>query len=85
MKTVDGVYQNGVIRLDHPPAGIPDNSPVLVTFLSPGVVDLQSRGITPAQADELRQQLATFADDWDSPEMDDYDDYDASRRRLEPR
>jgi len=85
MKTVEGVYQDGVVKLDHAPDGVPNNSPVFVTFLSPGTVDLRARGVTSDQAKELRDRLATFADDWNSPEMDDYDDYDASRRRLETR
>jgi len=29
--------------------------------------------------------LASFAEDWDSPEMDVYDDYDAAKARLEAR
>ncbi|MBC8181081.1 hypothetical protein H8E88_08155 [candidate division KSB1 bacterium] len=36
--------------------------------------DLQTRGIDKKQAAELRARLATFAEDWDSPEMDIYDE-----------
>jgi hypothetical protein len=49
-----------------------------VTFLESGFVDLWARGIDEAQAIELRARLATFAEDWDSPEMSIYDDYDTS-------
>lgn len=33
--TIEGVYQDGKIELDTPPAGIGDGTRVLVTFLSP--------------------------------------------------
>lgn len=56
-----------------------DGTTVLVTFPSTGPIDLQSRGIDPAQAAEIRGRLATFAEDWDSPEMSVYDDYDNAK------
>ncbi len=43
---------------------------------------LQSYGISPAQAAELRASFATFAGEWERPEMDVYDDYDAAKARL---
>ena len=45
-------------------------------------VDLRSRGITRAQAAELRARLGAFAEDWDSPEMDLYSNYDAHNAKL---
>jgi hypothetical protein len=36
-------------------------------------VDLRSRGITEAQARDLRARLKTFAEDWDRPEAAVYD------------
>lgn len=30
---------------------------------------------------ELRARLESFAEEWDSPEMDAYNDYDAARAR----
>ena len=47
--------------------------------LESGSVDLQSRGIDVGEAAELRANLARFADDWDSPEMAVYDNYDAAK------
>ena len=44
-----------------------------------GQIALQVRGIDEAQAAELRARLSAFAEEWDSPEMDLYDDYDAAR------
>ena len=46
-------------------------------------VSLSDYGISPAQAAELRASLATFAGEWERPEMDVYDDYDAAKARLE--
>jgi hypothetical protein len=83
LKTVEGVYRNGLIELAERPADVSAGTRVLVTFLAPGVVDLEQRAIDTAQAAELRARLAPFADDWDSPEMAVYDDYEANRRELE--
>ena len=41
--------------------------------------DLESQGIDKEQAHILRSGLATFSDDWDSPEMSIYDNYDAAK------
>jgi|LakMenEpi03Aug12_release.lakeMendotaPanAssembly.Ray.scaffolds.fasta_scaffold836017_1 hypothetical protein len=38
-----------------------------------GSIDLQSRGINPEQAANLRARLQSFTEDWDCPEMDVYD------------
>lgn len=50
-----------------------------------GAVDLAGRGIDVRQAREVRASLASFAEDWDSPEMKSYDDYDAARAEVSPR
>jgi hypothetical protein len=39
-----------------------------------GKVDLSARGIDAEQAADLRARLKAFAEDWDSPEMDIYDE-----------
>jgi len=59
-----------------------DETRVVVTFLESGLIDLRTRGITKKQAAELRARLATFAEDWDSPEMSIYDNYDAAKAKL---
>lgn len=46
-------------------------------------ISLSDYGISPAQAAELRASFATFAGEWERPEMDVYDDYDAAKARLE--
>lgn len=45
-------------------------------------VSLAEHDIDPAQAAELRAHLATFASEWERPEMDVYDDYDAAKACL---
>ena len=42
---------------------------------NPAIVeDLRERGINESQAADLRCRLATFAVDWDRPEMNAYDE-----------
>ena len=51
---------------------------VIVTFLETSYIDLRERCIDEAQAAELRAQLGTFAEEWNNPAMDLYDNYDAA-------
>ena len=81
-KSIEGVYRDGKIELAEVPANVRDETRVIVTFLESRAIDLQERGIDEANAAELLGRLATFAEDWDSPEMDIYDDYDAAKARL---
>jgi hypothetical protein len=81
LTSIEGIYRNGKIELAEFPS-VPDETRVIVTFLGSRPVDLAARGIDPTQAAELRARLATFADDWDSPDMAIYDDYDAHKTKL---
>ena len=81
-KSVHGVYRHGKVELTEQPDNVRDETRVVVTFLETGTVDLQARGINEKQAAELRARLATFAEDWDSPEMSIYDNYDAAKAKL---
>lgn len=79
LKSIEGIYRNGKVELAEMPGGVPDKTPVIVTFLdSPGIY-LRDHGIDRQQAADLRARLATFAEEWDSPEMGIYDDYDANK------
>ncbi len=80
-RTVQGVYRNGEVSLQEMPEGVQDGVPVLVTFLGPAEIDLAELGIGREAAADLRARLATFAAEWDSPEMDIYDDYDSALTR----
>jgi hypothetical protein len=77
LKSVEGIFRDGKIELLEPPPQTGD-ARVLVTFLTEGgsasAVDLVQRGIDAEQAADLRARLGRFAEDWDRPEMDIYDE-----------
>jgi uncharacterized UPF0146 family protein len=77
LTTVEGVYRDGRIELKSLPSNVNNEAKVIVTFVDANVVDLAANGIDRSQAEVLRNNLATFADDWNSPEMSIYDNYDA--------
>ena len=77
--SVQGVYRKGKIELTQKPRNVSDETRVIVTFLDSGTMDLRKRGISKAQAKTLRAQLSTFAEDWESPEMSAYDNYDTAK------
>lgn len=79
LRTVQGVYRHGKVELEEAPETITDETRVLVTFLEASDVDLSQRGIQPGQAAELRQRLASFAEEWESEEMSIYDRYEEAR------
>ena len=82
LKSIEGIYRNGKIELVQLPTDVRDGTHVIVILLEPGPIDLRVRGIDEAHAADLRARLATFTEDWDSPEMDIYDEYDAAKARL---
>ncbi|MBM3179400.1 MAG: hypothetical protein FJZ86_03500 [Chloroflexi bacterium] len=77
LTTLQGVYRKGKIVLKNNPSDIPDETPVIVTFLGVESIDLRARGISEEQASALRAQLAAFTEEWESPDMSIYDNYDA--------
>ena len=85
LTSVRGIYRKGRIEISKVPPSLPEETPVIVTFLDPGPIDLASRGIDGAMAADLRSRLAAFAEDWESPEMDDYDHYDTAKGHLQAR
>jgi len=82
LTAIQGVYRSGKIHLTELPRNITDETPVVVTFLEDNRIDLQARGIGVTQAADLRLRLATFAEDWNTPEMEIYDNYDAAKANL---
>lgn len=82
LHSIEGLYHNGKIKLMEVPTEVRNETRVIVTFLNLGPIDLRARGIDEAHAADLRGRLATFAEDWDSPEMDIYDDYDAAKAHI---
>lgn len=78
-KSVEGVYRDGKVELAELPENVPDETKVIVTFLAEPSFSLAERGIGEAQAAELRARLQTFSEDWDRPEMEIYNNYDAAK------
>lgn len=81
LTSVEGVYEDGVIKLAEQPAAVLPGAQAIVTFLPANNVDLPARGIDAATAAELRGRLGAFAEDWESPEMSAYDHYHAHKAR----
>ncbi len=77
--SVEGVYRNGRVELTENPNNVSDGTCVIVTFVQSKDIDLASQGIDTEQTEALRDSLATFSDDWNSPEMSVYDNYDAAK------
>ena len=79
LTSIESVYRNGRIELVESPDNMPEDTRVIVTFLAGKRINLSVYGIDESQAQALRMQLNTFAEDWDNPEMDIYDNYDAAQ------
>jgi len=82
LTSIHGVYRNGQVELSEAPGDVRDEAQVIVTFLPSNDFALNACGIDEAQAAELRARLASFIEDWNQPEMDVYDNYDAARSRA---
>lgn len=80
-KNIEGIYRDGKIELLEVPDDIPEDTHVIVTFPDKGY-DLQERGIDEAQSADLRARLRAFIEDWESPDMAIYDNYDALKSKL---
>jgi len=60
----------------------------LTSYASPAALwatPIEDFSMTPAEGKETRSRLEAFAPDWDSPDMDAYNNYDAARQALETR
>ncbi len=73
MLTVEGIYSDGKVELSEFPSSI-SQAKVLVTFIYPKEIDLAARGISEEQAANLSARLSAFAEEWNRPEMDIYDE-----------
>lgn len=82
LQSIEGIYRSGKIELAETPSNVSDETPVIVTFLVGRPINLRARGIDEVHAADLRARLAVFTEDWESPEMDVYDDYDSAKARL---
>jgi len=66
------------VVLGAPPANIAEDAPVPVTFFAPGETDLAAHGISLEQAAQPWARLASFAEGWNAPGMNAYDNYDVA-------
>jgi hypothetical protein len=82
LASVEGVYRDGKIELTEVPTAIAEDTPVIVTFLATGYIDLRERAIDEHLATEIRTRLTTFVEDWDAPEMDIYDKYESNINEI---
>ena len=82
LETIEGVYRDGKIELLRTPRDVSGDTPVIVTFLASNSINLRERGIDEEQAAVLRASLKSFAEDWESSEMDAYDNYDEAKSSL---
>jgi hypothetical protein len=73
---IEGIYRNGQVELTEKPTDIYDGMRAMVTFVSP------NGEVNKLEFESVRRNLATFASDWDSPEMSVYDNYDAAKTRC---
>ena len=80
LKTIEGIFREGKIELTELPGDVADETPVIVTFIEASRIDLSTHGIDEEQAAEMRARLSTFAEEWDSPEMEAYDHYDTAKK-----
>ena len=81
LTTIEGVDRDGRVELKSLPSNVAEEAKVIVTFIDADV-DLAAHGIDRSQAEILRHNLVTFADDWNSPDMSIYNNYDAAKSQL---
>lgn len=82
LTSVEGIYRNGRVELVESPTDVVEGARVIVTFVPSNTIDLAAQGIDKKQAEVLRTSLANFLEDWNSPEMSIYDDYDKAKANL---
>jgi hypothetical protein len=90
---LEGVYRQGKIELKDIPDNLPDETRVVISvvpqhgfpnshpYLSEAI-ELTALGIDVFHAADIRARLQAFAEDWDSPAMDIYNQYDANKANL---
>jgi hypothetical protein len=74
LKTVKGHYKDGQIELYEKPQM--KESDVIVTFVdseNAGSINIQAKGITKEEAQDLRNRLRSFEEDWNAEGMELYD------------
>jgi hypothetical protein len=76
LKSVEGIYRDGKVELTETPPDVKE-ARVIITFLpKDGPIDLRALGISAAEAAGMRWGWGAAVEDWDSLEMDVYNDYE---------
>jgi len=78
---LEGIYRNGCVELTEQPDNLSEGMRVIVTFMPSKSIDLALH-IDRSEAEQLRASLLPFSEDWNSPEMSIYDDYDTAKANL---
>ncbi len=74
LKTVKGHYKDGKIELYEKPHL--KESDIIITFLNSeetGAIDLLAKEITKEEAQDLKNRLRSFEEDWNAKGMELYD------------
>lgn len=74
LEAIRGHYKDGKFDLYEKPHL--KEGEVIITFLNSGeakLIDLQAKGITKEEAQDLRSRLKTFENDWNAEGMELYD------------
>jgi hypothetical protein len=82
LRSIEGIYRHGRVELTEMPLKMYEPTSVIVTFLESNTINLPTRNIDKSHAADLRTRLSTFAEDWEKPEMNIYDNYDANKSHL---
>lgn len=74
LKTIKGHYKNGQIELYEKPRL--QESDIIITFLNSedtGQIDLPTKGIKKEEAQDLKNRLRSFEEDWNAKGMELYE------------
>lgn len=84
LQSVEGIYRDGKVELLEMPSHLSENERVIVTFLKTETVSVETeeQKLNRKEMSDLRSRLETFAEDWESPEMAIYDQYDNAKSSL---
>jgi hypothetical protein len=73
IQSVEGIFRDGRVELLESPPAVWEARGIVTFLPANGSVDLASRQIDAAQAENLRSRPKAVEEDWRRPEMDAYD------------
>lgn len=81
LTSIQGIYRKGKVILNNIPLEMAEDTPVIVTFIGTNPIELKEHNISETQASDLLGRLAAFAEEWNSPEMNVYNNYDEEKEK----